>query len=291
MKKVLIWILVFVLLPITALADLQVYFLDVGQGDSTLVLCDGESMIIDGGPASASEFVYSFIRNTVKLEHMDYMILSHPHEDHVGGLSAVLNAVPVDLILTSIDEWGSKKFASMKSLADAQGAPIIVPNEGDTLQLGGAPVTILHCWPEAGEYTSTNDASIVVRIDYGETSFIITGDAEYTSEYMMVDSQFPLKADVLRIGHHGSYTSTTREFVEAVNPRYAVISCGKGNEYGHPHQVVLNRLAGTDVFRTDLQGTILCVSDGTNIRFSLEKETQENLYAAPATAAPESTGV
>ena len=121
MKKVLIWVLVFVLLPITALADLQVYFLDVGQGDSTLVLCDGESMIIDGGPASASEFVYSFIRNTVKLEHMDYMILSHPHEDHVGGLSAVLNAVPVDLILTSIDEWGSKKFASMKSLADAQG--------------------------------------------------------------------------------------------------------------------------------------------------------------------------
>ena len=203
----------------------------------------------------------------------------------------MLNAVPVDLVLTSIDEWGSKKFASMKSLAEAQGAPIIVPNEGDTLQLGGATVTILHCWPEAGEYTSTNDASIVVRIDYGETSFIITGDAEYTSEYMMVDSQFPLKADVLRVGHHGSYTSTTREFVKMVDPRYAVISCGKGNEYGHPHQVVLNRLAGTEVFRTDLQGTILRVSDGTNIRFSVEKETQENLYAAPATAAPESTGV
>ena len=165
MRKILIWILVFVLLPLSALADLQVYFLDVGQGDSTLVICDGESMIIDGGPASASEFLYAFIRDTLKLEHMDFVINTHPHEDHVGGISAVLNAVPVDLILSPLTEWNSKKFESMKSLASKQGAPIIVPDEGDTLQLGGATVTVLHCWPEAGTYTTTNDTSIVVRID------------------------------------------------------------------------------------------------------------------------------
>ena len=288
MRKILIWILVFVLLPLSALADLQVYFLDVGQGDSTLVICDGESTIIDGGPASASEFLYAFIRDTLKLEHMDFVINTHPHEDHVGGISAVLNAVPVDLILSPLTEWNSKKFESMKSLASKQGAPIIVPDEGDTLQLGGATVTVLHCWPQAGTYTTTNDTSIVVRIDYGETSIIVTGDAEYTSEYMMIDSGLPLKADVLRVGHHGSYTSTTQEFLEAVGPQYAVISCGKGNDYGHPHQVTLNKLAGIELYRTDLQGTVLCVSDGHNIRFTVEKETQEDLYQSPGT--PESAG-
>ena len=288
MRKILIWILVFVLLPLSALADLQVYFLDVGQGDSTLVICDGESMIIDGGPSSASEFLYAFIRDTLKLEHMDFVINTHPHEDHVGGISAVLNAVPVDLILSPLTEWNSKKFESMKSLASKQGAPIIVPDEGDTLQLGGATVTVLHCWPQAGTYTTTNDTSIVVRIDYGETSIIVTGDAEYTSEYMMIDSGLPLKADVLRVGHHGSYTSTTQEFLEAVGPQYAVISCGKGNDYGHPHQVTLNKLAGIELYRTDLQGTVLCVSDGHNIRFTVEKETQEDLYQSPGT--PESAG-
>ena len=288
MRKILIWILVFVLLPLSALADLQVYFLDVGQGDSTLVICDGESMIIDGGPASASEFLYAFIRDTLKLEHMDFVISTHPHEDHVGGISAVLNAVPVDLILSPLTEWNSKKFESMKSLASKQGAPIIVPDEGDTLQLGGATVTVLHCWPQAGTYTTTNDTSIVVRIDYGETSIIVTGDAEYTSEYMMIDSGLPLKADVLRVGHHGSYTSTTQEFLEAVGPQFAVISCGKGNDYGHPHQVTLNKLAGIELYRTDLQGTVLCVSDGHNIRFTVEKETQEDLYQSPGT--PESAG-
>ena len=288
MRKILIWILVFVLLPLSALADLQVYFLDVGQGDSTLVICDGESMIIDGGPSFASEFLYAFIRDTLKLEHMDFVINTHPHEDHVGGISAVLNAVPVDLILSPLTEWNSKKFESMKSLASKQGAPIIVPDEGDTLQLGGATVTVLHCWPQAGTYTTTNDTSIVVRIDYGETSIIVTGDAEYTSEYMMIDSGLPLKADVLRVGHHGSYTSTTQEFLEAVGPQYAVISCGKGNDYGHPHQVTLNKLAGIELYRTDLQGTVLCVSDGHNIRFTVEKETQEDLYQSPGT--PESAG-
>ena len=288
MRKILIWILVFVLLPLSALADLQTYFLDVGQGDSTLVICDGESMIIDGGPSSASEFLYAFIRDTLKLEHMDFVINTHPHEDHVGGISAVLNAVPVDLILSPLTEWNSKKFESMKSLASKQGAPIIVPDEGDTLQLGGATVTVLHCWPQAGTYTTTNDTSIVVRIDYGETSIIVTGDAEYTSEYMMIDSGLPLKADVLRVGHHGSYTSTTQEFLEAVGPQYAVISCGKGNDYGHPHQVTLNKLAGIELYRTDLQGTVLCVSDGHNIRFTVEKETQEDLYQSPGT--PESAG-
>lgn len=267
MKKIVAMLLLCVFLPVSALADLQVHFLDVGQGDCTIVLCDGEAMVIDGGPASASQFVYSYVKNTLKLQHIDFVISTHPHLDHVYGLSAVLNAAPVDLILTPVLEWDSKAFNSMLKYAEAQGTPLSVPQEGDMLQLGGATVTILHCWPEALEYGRTNDSSIVTRIDYGDTSFIITGDAEDWSEYMMIDSGMNLKADVLRIAHHGSYTGSTMEFLQAVQPDYAVISVGKDNGYGHPHQEVLDRLAevGAKVLRTDEIGTIVFQSDGETL--------------------------
>ena len=242
MKKIIALVLLFLFLPISAFADLQIHFLDVGQGDCTIVLCDGESMVIDGGPASASSFVYSYIRNTLELQHIDYVVSTHPHLDHVYGLSSVLNAAPVDLVLTPVLEWDSKAFNSMVKYAEKQGAPLSVPQEGDTLRLGGATVTILHCWPEAIDYGRTNDSSIVVRIDYGQTSFIITGDAEDWSEYMMIDSGMNLKADVLRVAHHGSSTASTLEFLQSVRPEYAVISVGKDNGYGHPHQEVLDRL-------------------------------------------------
>ena len=267
MKKIITILLLFLFLPISAFADLQVYFLDVGQGDCTIVICDGEAMVIDGGPASASSFVYSYIKNTLELEHVDYVISTHPHLDHVYGLSSVLNAVPVDLILTPVLEWDSKAFNSMLKYAEAQGAPLVVPEEGDIMKLGGATVTILHCWPEALDYGRTNDTSIVTRIDYGSTSFIVTGDAEDWSEYMMIDDGLNLKADVLRIAHHGSYTGSTMEFLQAIQPEYAVISVGKDNGYGHPHAEVLERLdkIGAKVLRTDELGTIVIKSDGTTL--------------------------
>ena len=268
---------------LSAFAELDIRFLSIGQGDCTIVLCDGESMVIDGGPASASGFLYSYIINDLKLTHVDYVISTHPHVDHVGGLAAVLSSVPVDRVLSPVTEWDSKRFSNMLKQARKQGAPVTVPGEGDTLRLGGATVTVLHCWPEAGSYTGTNDMSIVVRIDYGERSVIVTGDAEETSEYMMIDSGLPLKADVLRVAHHGSYSATTDEFLDAVSPAYAVISCGRNNSYEHPHQVVLNRLKahGVRVFRTDLQGTVRCVSDGKDLRFETEKETRKDLYVSP----------
>ena len=280
-------LLLLALLPVYALADLSAWFLDVGQGDCTVIVCDGESMMIDGGPPGASQKVYSFLRDTLALEHLDYMILTHPHEDHAGGLAAALNAVPVNLILSPVLEWNTRAFENVKAYAEAQGAPIDVPHEGDTLSLGGAKVTVLHCWPEAmdpvsesepekkwGGVDPENDMSIVVRIDYGQTSLMITGDAESASEYMMMDSQLPLAADVLRIAHHGSKYSTTEAFLSAVSPSYAVISCGEGNQYYHPHGTVLALLKkeGIRLFRTDLQGTVRCVSDG---------KTDEALFIAP----------
>ena len=267
MKKVIALMLLFFILPISAFADLQIHFLDVGQGDCTIVLCDGEAMVIDGGPRASSSFVYNYVRKTLKLQHIDFVISTHPHLDHVYGLSSVLNAAPVDLVLTPVLEWDSKAFEYMLKYAEKQGTPLSVPQEGDTLQLGSATVTILHCWPEAIEYGRTNDSSIVTRIDYGKTSFIITGDAEDWSEYMMIDSGVSLKADVMRIAHHGSNTASTMEFLQAVQPEYAVISVGKDNGYGHPHKEVLDHLneIGSKVLRTDELGTIVIKSDGNTL--------------------------
>ena len=255
------------LFPTVAAATLQVHFLDVGQGDCAIVLCDGESMVIDGGPRGTSQFVYSYIRDTLQLTHIDYVVSTHPHLDHVGGLAAVLNAAPVDLILTPVTEWNSKAFKSMLEYAELQGAPLSVPQEGETLELGGATITILHCWPEAVQQSRANDCSIVLRIDYGSTSFLFTGDAEDWSEYMMIDAGVDLKADVLKVSHHGSGTASTEEFLRAVQPEYAVISVGKNNEYGHPHKNVLDRLTttGAKILRTDKLGTIIIGSDGESI--------------------------
>ena len=283
MKKYIICLFFIAMWPLTAHAELTVYFFDVGQGDSALVLCDGESMIIDGGPASASDFLYSFIRNTLKLKSLDYMVATHPHEDHIGGLPAVLSAVPVDLILSPTSDWDNDRFQILKRYADAQKAPLLIAYEGDTLHLGGATITILHSWFDAW---TTNDMSIVLRVDYGETSILFTGDAEYMSEYMMIDAGYNLQADILKVGHHGSHTSSSMEFLQAVNPSYAVISCGRANGYGHPHQETLDSLKSINaqVFRTDLQGTIICVSDGDTITFIPERETNEDLYMSPQVA-------
>ena len=286
MKKILCIVLLVLLLPALALADLEAFFLDVGQGDCTVILCDGEAMIIDGGPASASDLVYAFLRDTLEVKELKYVVSTHPHEDHLSGLNAVLNAVPTDLVLSPVTEWNTKRFERFMKYARKQGAPVVVPEAGDRYSLGGAVVTVLQCWPEAVAWreNDVNDMSIMIRVDYGKTSLIVTGDAEEASEYMVLDSGLPLKADVLRVGHHGSTYSTSAPFLKAVSPAYAVISCGEGNSYFHPHRRVLNALkkAGVTLFRTDLQGTVRMASDGERIVFGSEKAAAADaLFAAP----------
>lgn len=250
-------ILSIILLGNVAQADLSVHFLDVGQGDAALVICDGEAMLIDGGPASASQLIYTYLRQEV--EDLSVIVATHPHDDHIGGLAAALNAVPVDIIYSPVTEWNGKAWESLEKYATAQGTPIIVPDEGDAFSVGGTTVTILHCWPDAW---AENDMSIVLRVDYETVSFLFTGDAEAMSEYMMLTDQLPLTADVLKVAHHGSRYSSTPEFIEAVSPSWAVISCGTKNAYGHPHEETLEALSDSQILRTDLLGSIVFRTDG-----------------------------
>ena len=153
---------------------LYAYFLDVGQGDATVIVCDGEVLMIDGGPPSASQFKYSFLRNLLLLDHIDVMIATHPHADHVGGLSAALNACVVDVLYTSEINYDTKAWQSVLKYADAQGTPVVIPFPGDSFEIGGATVEILGpLW----YHNNMNDLSLITKITYGRTSFLVMADA------------------------------------------------------------------------------------------------------------------
>lgn len=243
-----------------------IHFIDVGQADSALVTCDGHSMLIDGGNADDSNLVYSVLQRETK-GHLDYVIGTHAHEDHIGGLSGAFEADTADVTFCPVTEYDSKAFRNFKARADERGGGITVPEVGDTFTLGEATVTVVavNSVPE-----DTNNTSIVIRIVYGDTSFLFTGDAEQETEEKILESGQDIESTVLKVGHHGSNTSTSQTFLDAVSPTYAVISCGKDNSYGHPHSETLAKLAsaGVEVFRTDELGDIYCTSDGTEVTFS-----------------------
>ena len=227
-------------------------------------------MLIDGGNAEDSDLVYSYLeRHGVK--HLDYMVASHAHEDHIGGLSGALNYATVGTAFCPVTEYSSKVFQSMVKYLDDQEKVLTVPEPGDRFTLGSAWVEILG---PVKEYDDTNDTSIVLRIDYGETSFLFTGDMETGAEQDLMESGADVRATVLKAGHHGSDTSTSYQFLREVMPKYTVISVGEGNSYGHPSEEVLSRFrdAGTEVYRTDMQGHIIAVSDGKTVAFHTEKE-------------------
>ncbi|MCI8303184.1 MAG: MBL fold metallo-hydrolase [Lawsonibacter sp.] len=251
-------------------SSFAVHFIDVGQADAALVECDGHFMLIDGGNAEDSDLVYAYLeRHGAK--HLDYMVASHAHEDHIGGLSGALNYASVDVALCPVTEYSSKVFRDMVKYLGEQGKTLTVPEPGDKFSLGSAQVEILG---PVMEYDDTNDTSIVLRIDYGRTSFLFTGDMETGAERDLIDSGADLKADVLKSGHHGSDTSSSYVFLREVNPKYTVISVGEGNSYGHPSDEVLSRYRdlGAEVYRTDMQGHVIAESNGDTITFRTEKE-------------------
>ena len=247
----------------------EVHYIDVGQADSELVICGDKSMLIDGGNAEDSNLIVSYLRD-MNIDHLDYVICTHAHEDHVGGLSGALHECVVDNVLCSTDYYDTKVFKNFKKFTEEQGKNIEIPNPGDSFTLGESYVEFLG--PQK-DYDDLNNNSIVMKVTYGDTSFLFTGDAEREAEKDIIDAGYDLSADVLKVGHHGSSSSTSYVFLREVMPEYAVISCGKDNSYGHPHKETMSRLkdAGVKTYRTDESGHIVAASNGTEITFSTEK--------------------
>ena len=249
---------------------LQVYYFDVGQADSELIcLPTGEHILIDAGTSSTQEELVRQLRS-LGAETLDLVVATHPHADHIGGMAAVLEALTVEQIVMPVTSDSSTPTTqTYEALLDAigeEGLTVTPAQAGEEIwNGGGASLQVLA--PNAQSYGDLNDYSVVLRLAYGADSFLFTGDAEETSEEEMLSRGYTLSATVLKCGHHGSETSTSQPFLDAVRPQYAVISCGVDNDYGHPDQVTLDRLevVGAEVFRTDLQGTIVAFTEGSGV--------------------------
>jgi len=256
-------------------ADFAVYFLDVGQADSTLIVCNENKtknvMLIDGGNPSDSNLVYAFLKKH-SISHIDYIVATHAHEDHVGGLAGALNYATADVAFAPVKTHTSRSFTSFNKYLEKQGVSITVPKHGDKHKLGSADFEILG---PVNPSNDPNNTSIVIKVTFGKTKFLFTGDAGRPEEADILEKGYDLSADVLKVGHHGSDTSSTYPFLREIMPKYAVISCGKGNKYGHPHEGLLSRLRDADakVYRTDMQGTVICTSNGKDISFKTDKNT------------------
>lgn len=245
--------------------NLTVHFIDVGQGDSILVQFQNKNLLIDAGPRSSSDNLMKYLKK-VGIKKLDYVVATHPHEDHIGGMPDVIKAFDIGEFYAPKKQATTKIFESMVTELKKKDLKIHVAKAGVTLDLvQGLDIKMVA--PNSDNYEDVNDYSAVIKLSYKDTSFLFTGDAEKLSEKEILQKGYDLKADVLKLGHHGSSTSSSKEFLDKVNPKYAIASLGKDNDYGHPHKETIDAMKKRNVtfYRTDKEGTVVLVSDGKNI--------------------------
>jgi len=251
------------LLPITLEPGQgAVHFIDVGQGDAVLIQTTEGHVLIDGGDNHMGERVVGYLRDA-GVRELAYVIATHPHADHIGGLIEVINTLPVGTLFMPNVTHTTQTFERFLDAIERNNIPLREPAPGSAFSVGEAVFTIIA--PNSSGYANLNNYSVSLRMVLGDTSFIFTGDAEVQSETEMILAGHMLYSDVLHVGHHGSSTSTTETFFNAVSPSIAVIQLAADNTYGHPHREVRERLSGIRVYRNDEHGDIVMVTDGETI--------------------------
>lgn len=242
----------------------EIHFLDVGQGDCTMIITEENTVVIDAGPNEFGKRAERYVSDYT--DTVDYLILTHPHEDHIGGADELIESLDVKNVILSDATSDTVVFSTLLDTIENSSCNVIKANVGDEYRAGDIKLTILAPF---FEFTDYNDYSIVTKVEYGNICAMVTGDAEKHSESEMVKryGMLGLRADILKMGHHGSSTSNTIRFLDAVSPRYAVIQCGEGNVYGHPHRETLEKLKSRRIsyYRTDLDGNVVFTTDGKEI--------------------------
>lgn len=252
----------------TADGELGIHFLDVGQGDSVLLTCNDATVLIDTGDTkkAATQYIVDYLQ-ALHIEKIDYLILTHPDADHIGGAPTIISTFEIGTVIMPDHAKSTSIFNRTLDAIEESGAECIFGEAGQVYTEGALQMRFLA--PNSDKYSDTNDYSIVMRVLYGDTAILLTGDAEKTSEHEMLKkySSFEFRADLMKAGHHGSNTSNSEDLLRAADPEWIVVSCGEDNKYGHPHAEFLDRAEslGITVYRTDLEGTIVFVSDGRTI--------------------------
>lgn len=261
-----------------ATGKMTVHFLDVGQADSIYIhLPNNQNMLIDAGNNDDGAMVVSYLqKNGVK--KIDYLVGTHPHEDHIGGLDNVIESFDIGKVYMPKVTHTTKTYRDVLKAIQTKKLKITPAKAGiEIINTNGLKATLLA--PCGTNYEELNNYSAIVKVSFGKISFLFTGDAEELSEMEMIQNGANLKADILKVGHHGSHSSSSKEFLNAVNPKVAVISTGAGNDYGHPHKETLKKLAAAKVstYRTDQCGTIVISTDGKNYTINVTKQANEKL--------------
>lgn len=254
-----------------ASSEMEVHFIDVGQADSILIEAGNEYMLVDAGNNEDGDLVVNYLKEE-GVERLKYVIATHPHEDHIGGMDDVINNFKVDTVFMPDATHTTKTFEDVLTAVADNNLEITIPLVGEQYDIGEARFVIVA--PNREDYgDNLNNASIGIKLVNGQNSFLMCGDAEKSAEKDIMNNGIDISAQVYKVSHHASNTATTDEFLDAVSPEYAVIECGEDNEYGHPHKETLKKFAdrGIEVFRTDINGTIIAVSNGNVITWKTEK--------------------